>query len=148
MKNIYLSPMKTRYLPHNQKIQTPFIFHHHFFIYHDFGFSKCMQGTRARAAMFASDIDLLENTLTVLKSNYVSNISVRPSNPRHKFENIKYQWFLNSHSIIEEVMKEDEDISSNIYNFTPLSDIHKHDSEAKIGKKIYTRIIFLNYHHP
>ena len=45
-------------------------------------------------------------------------------------------------------MKQDEDISSNIYNFTPLSDIHKHDSEAKIGKKIYTRIIFLNYYHP
>ena len=107
-----------------------------------------MQGTRVRATMFDSDIDLLENTLTIVKSYYVSNISVYPSNPRHKFENRKYQWFINSHSIIKEVMKEDKDISSNIYNFTPLSDIHKHDSKAEIGKKIYTRIIFLNYHHP
>lgn len=90
------------------------------------------EGTRVRATIFDSDIDLLENTLTVLKSYYVSNISVRPSNPRYKFENTKYQWFIDSHSIIEEVMKEDDNISSNIYNFTPQSDIHKHDSEAKI----------------
>ena len=105
-------------------------------------------GSRKAAHVKMSDIDLLENTSTVLKSYYVSNISVRPSNPRYKFENTKYQWFINSHSIIEEVLKEDEDISSNIYNFTPLSNIHKQDSEAKIGKKIYSTIIFMNYHQP
>eukprot|EP00268_Persea_americana_P034725 TRINITY_DN34342_c0_g1_i1.p1 TRINITY_DN34342_c0_g1~~TRINITY_DN34342_c0_g1_i1.p1 ORF type:complete len:370 (-),score=42.64 TRINITY_DN34342_c0_g1_i1:313-1422(-) len=91
------------------------------------------EGTRVRATIFDSNIDLLENTLTILKSYYVSNISVRPSNPRYKFENTKYQWFINSHSIMEEVMKEDEDLmSSNIYNFTPLSDVQKHDLEAEI----------------
>lgn len=33
-------------------------------------------------------------------------------------------------------MKEDNDISNNIYTLIPLSDISKYDLEAKIGKKV------------
>lgn len=86
--------------------------------------------------MFDSDIDLFENTFNVLKSYYLSNISVRPAHPRYQFGDTKYQWIINSQSLIEEVIKEEEDIGNNIYTFVPLSDIDNYDSDAEIGKKI------------
>lgn len=93
-----------------------------------------MRGKRVWATIFDTNIDLFENTLTVLKSYYVSNVSVRPAHPSYHFGDTEYQWFINNQSHIEEVKEEEDDIKRSFYNFIPLSNIKNSDSNAEIGK--------------
>lgn len=103
-----------------------------------------MQGKRVRATIFDNDIDFFEDTFTVLKSYYISNVSIRLARPEYKFGDTKFQWFINNQSHVEEVTEEEgEDIKGNTYNFVPLSNISNSNSEAEIGKQIlHSNIIF------
>ncbi|KAJ8621834.1 hypothetical protein MRB53_030363 [Persea americana] len=72
------------------------------------------------------------DTFTILKSYYISIVSVRLARPEYKFGDTKFQWSINNQSHVEEVIEEGEDIKGNTYNFVPLSDISDSNSEAEI----------------
>ncbi|XP_041027886.1 replication protein A 70 kDa DNA-binding subunit B-like [Juglans microcarpa x Juglans regia] len=80
------------------------------------------EGNRVQATMFDKDIDSRDDTLHIFQSYYISNAYVRPLDPRYRIETHEYQWILNSRTIIEEVLKDEEQLELPKYQLIPFNE--------------------------
>jgi hypothetical protein len=76
-----------------------------------------------QAAMFGTDIDPRDDTLKILHSYYIINAYVKPVDPKYKIGEYKYQWTLNSKTIIEDVPQNENQIDAPTYDIVPFNDL-------------------------